>query len=318
MRGVWLEERTLSVRDDLLPPQPAGGEALVRVRLAGICGTDLELLRGYYPYTGIPGHEFVGEVVECDAAPFLVGRRVVGEINAACGDCPTCRAGRPTHCPTRTVLGIVGRNGAFADLLTLPVPNLHVVPDHVPDEAAVFAEPLAAAARILEQVAVDQGDRVLVVGAGRLGLLVAMVLARTGCEPWVVARHDRAKAILDAASITSLGEDEVAAGAWDLAVEATGTPSGFELARRALRPRGTLVMKSTYADPLQLDISSIVVDELTLVASRCGPFDEALRLLGPGGVVPTPLIQGRCPMDRAAEAFADAARPGALKVLLVP
>jgi len=306
------------VRDDLLAPEVPQGEALVRVRLAGICGTDLELLRGYYPYTGVLGHEFVGEVIECHAAPFLVGRRVVGEINAACGTCPTCGAGRPSHCPSRTVLGIVGRHGAFADLLTLPVRNLHTVPDGISDDAAVFAEPVAAAARILEQVTVGADDRVLVVGAGRLGLLVATVLARTGCRLGVVARHARAREILASSSITSLGEDQVDSGAWDLAVEASGSPAGFELARRALRPRGTLVLKSTYADRLELDISSVVVDELTLVASRCGPFDEALRLLGPDGVDPTPLIRGRYPMDRAEEAFAEAGQPGALKVLLVP
>ena len=318
MRGVWLEQGRLSIRSDLARPRPAAGEARIRVTLAGVCGTDLELVRGYYPYTGIPGHEFVGVVDSCESEPELVGRRVVGEINAACGACATCRAGRPTHCPDRTVLGIVGRGGAFAEELVLPAANLHPVPDSVDDDAAVFAEPLAAAARILEQVAVAPGDRVGVVGAGRLGLLVAMVLARTGCRLTVVARHGDARRILADAGIDTIGSDEVAPGAWDVAVEASGSPGGFELARAALRPRGTLVLKSTYADRLSLDISRIVVDELTLVASRCGPFGEALRLLETGAVDPRPLIRGRHPLDRALDAFDAAARPGALKVLLVP
>jgi 2-desacetyl-2-hydroxyethyl bacteriochlorophyllide A dehydrogenase len=318
MRGIWLEEGRLSVRDDLPEPRPAAGEALVRVRLAGICGTDLELVQGYYPYTGIPGHEFVGVVESCEAIPALVGRRVVGEINAACGRCATCRAGRPTHCPDRTVLGIVGRDGAFAERLRLPAVNLHPVPDHVDDDAAVFVEPLAAAARILEQVTLGRGDRVLVVGAGRLGLLVAMVLARTGCRLEVVARQELSRRLLDAVGISAVAVANVPAGAFDVAVEASGSPSGFEVARASLRPRGTLVLKSTYADRLALDVSRIVVDELTLVASRCGPFTEALRLLAEGEVDPRPLIRGRLPLERAMSAFEEAARPGALKWLLVP
>jgi threonine dehydrogenase-like Zn-dependent dehydrogenase len=318
MRGVWLEGRQLAVRDDLPEPTPAAGEALVHVTLAGVCGTDLELVRGYYPYTGIPGHEFVGVVESCESDPTLVGRRVVGEINAACGRCPTCRAGRPTHCPDRSVLGILGRDGAFADHLRLPAANLHPVPDGVDDDAAVFVEPLAAAARIVEQVTIGPTDRVLVVGAGRLGLLVAMVLARTGCQLEVVARHRISRQILAASRIATVEDAGVTASAFDVAVEASGAPGGFDLARSAVRPRGTLVLKSTYAERLTLDISRIVVDELTLVASRCGSFAEALRLLAAGEVDPRPLIRGRLPLERAPEAFEEAARPGALKWLLVP
>ena len=318
MRGVWLENGALSQRDDLPDPVAPPGEALVRVLLAGICATDLELVRGYYPFTGVPGHEFVGRVEACEARPELVGARVVGEINVACGACDTCASGRPTHCPDRLVLGILGRDGALAESLVLPAHALHRVPDAIPDEAAVFTEPLAAAARILEQVSIGGGDRALVVGAGRLGLLVAMVLARTGCDLTAVARHDDARRILAACGVRAVSEAEVATASYDLVVEASGAPRGFDLARRAVRPLGTLVLKSTYTESLSLDVSSIVVDELTLVASRCGPFREALGLLESGQLDPTPLIRGRYSLDHALAAFEHAARPGALKVLVEP
>lgn len=317
MRGVWLEERRLGLRHDLPEPAPAPGEAVVAVRLAGICNTDLELLRGYYPYAGVPGHEFVGVVEASPDAPEWLGRRVVGEINAACGECRACRAGLRTHCERRTVLGIVGRDGACAERLTLPVANLHRLDDALADEAAVFAEPTAAALEVLEQVAIGPGMRVLVVGAGKLGQLVARVLATTGCLLTTLARHPRQRALVDAAGI-ALAPGEPQAGAYDVAVECTGNPEGLALARRALRPRGTLVLKSTYAGAVSLELSSIVVDELTLVGSRCGPFDKALALLGAGRLDPRDLIEARYPLAEALAAFEHAARPGALKVLLQP
>jgi len=315
MRALWLEGGKLSIRDVGVPAAP--GEALVRVRLSGICGTDLELVRGYYPYTGVLGHEFVGEVAECPDREWI-GARVVAEINAACGECPTCRRGHPTHCERRTVLGIVDRHGVHAEYTSVPTANLHRVPDSVGDEAAVFTEPLAAALQILEQVHVKPDSRVLLVGAGRLGQLVAQVLALTGADLHVVAKHEHQRALLAARSITTIAPDEVEPRRWDVVVEATGSPSGFEVAAAAVRPRGALVLKSTYHGTLTLDMAPLVVDEITLVGSRCGPFAPALRLLQHGQVDPAPLIAKRLGLSEAVEAMELAARPGTLKVLLEP
>ena len=253
MLALWLENRQLTLRDDLDKPAPGPGEALIRVNCAGICNTDLELTRGYYPFAGIPGHEFVGVVEQ--GPPDLQGKRVVGEINAACGECPTCRAGRTTHCERRTVLGIVGRHGAFAEYLTLPAMNLHLVPDDLPDDVAVFTEPLAAALEIQQQVDFSPDDRVLVAGDGKLGQLIARTLVPIGCELCVVGRRPEKLALLERAGIRCGTGDQVEPGSFDLAIECTGNPDGFELARRALRPRGTLVLKSTYARKLTIDAS---------------------------------------------------------------
>lgn len=295
-----------------MPEDP--GEALVRVLLAGICNTDLELVRGYYPYRGVPGHEFVGVVERGPEG--LVGRRVVGEINAVCGVCRACRAGRRTHCERRTVLGIVGRDGAFAEYLRLPAENLHEVPDGVSTDAAVFTEPLAAALNIQEQVSVQPGDPVLVVGDGKLGQLIARTLALTGCDLLVVGRHPGKLALLEELGIGTGSAEGVVPASFDVAVECTGGPEGFRIACAALRPKGTLVMKSTYAGALTLDASAVVVNELVLVGSRCGPFPPALRLLSEGRVRPEPLIHARYPLSEGVAAFEHAARPGVLKVLV--
>lgn len=322
MQALWLENLRLGFRDDIPVPVPGKGEALVRVRLTGICATDLELVRGYYPYTGVPGHEFVGDVVavasEGEAGKSWVGARVVGEINASCGSCESCLAGRPTHCENRTVLGIINRNGAFAEYLVLPLANLHRVPEDVPDESAVFTEPLAAALEIQQQVSILPTDRVLVVGAGRLGQLAAWTLKQTGCDLTVVARHNRQKALLDQQGIRSIEEDKIPVRKSDVVIEASGSPSGFELARRAVRPRGTIVLKSTYKGDLQANFSAIVVDEITLVGSRCGPFPPALRMLQSGLVEPTSLIDSRYPLSQGVHAFEQAAKSGVLKILLHP
>lgn len=315
MRALWLENRQLSLRDIAIPER--AGEALVKVRLAGICSTDLELVKGYYPYAGVPGHEFVGEVVASPVEGW-VGRRVVGEINAACGSCEACRNGRPTHCEKRSVLGIVARDGVFAEYVSLPPANLHLVPDNVTDEMAVFTEPLAAALEILEQVAVRPTDRVLLVGAGRLGQLIARVLKLAGCELCVVARHPAQRQLLHGCGVRTIAEPDIAPGRWDLVVEATGAPAGFAIARRAVRPRGTMILKSTYAGELAVDVSAIVVDEINLVGSRCGPFAPALRLLATGLVDPTPLVAARHRLDGALAAFGQAAQSGVLKVLVEP
>ncbi|MEB3274662.1 MAG: MDR/zinc-dependent alcohol dehydrogenase-like family protein [Prochlorothrix sp.] len=314
MNGLWLEQQQLQWRTDLPTPHPSAGEALVRVLRAGICNTDLELLRGYYPYQGIPGHEFVGVVETGDDT--LQGQRVVGEINAACGQCSFCQRGIPTHCQNRTVLGIVQRNGAFAEYLSLPVVNLHPVPDSVTTEAATFTEPLAAALEIQEQVRVNPGDRVLVVGDGKLGQLVAQTLALTGCDLQVLGRHPEKLGRLETMDIATTVDPTVADRSFDVAVDCTGHPSGFDTARTALKPRGTLVMKSTYAGNLSIDASALVVDEITVVGSRCGPFDKALALLASGQVEVESLIQGQYPLDRALEAFDQAQTRGQLKILL--
>jgi threonine dehydrogenase-like Zn-dependent dehydrogenase len=314
MRGLWLENRQLQLRGDLPRPEVRDGETLVRVLLAGICNTDIELTRGYYPFAGIPGHEFVGVVEEGPAA--LRGRRVVGEINAVCHQCNTCRAGRTSHCERRTVLGIVHRNGAFAEYLTLPAENLHPVPESISDEEAVFIEPLAAALEIQQQVRIGQADRVLVVGDGKLGQLVARTLALTGCELSVAGRYLEKRALLEREGIRTVSAHEVTPRAFDIAVECSGNSEGFALARKGLRPRGTLVMKSTYAGDLTLNASSLVVDEITLVGSRCGPFQAALQLLAGRTIDPRPLIHARHALDDAIAAFTTAQRPGALKVIV--
>jgi threonine dehydrogenase-like Zn-dependent dehydrogenase len=256
--------------------------------------------------------------VAATSAPEWLGRRVVGDINLACGQCPTCQAGRPHHCENRSVLGILGKDGAFAEYLTLPLRNLWEVPASVPDEMAVFTEPLAAALEIQEQVQIAPGMRVLVVGAGRLGQLVAQTMALTGCDLKVVVRNERARLVLSERGIKTIQPGEIIKGMADLVVEATGVPEGFDLARTAVRPAGTLVMKSTYAGTVNLNLSSLVVDEIQLIGSRCGPFGTALRLLEQRQVDPTYLIDARYPLEQAVAAFSNAAQPGVWKVLLSP
>jgi len=314
MRGVWFD-RALSVRADLPRPVPAPGEALVRVSLAGICRTDLEILRGYMGFRGIPGHEFVGRV-EGPAGSPLAGRRVVGEINAGCGACAECDRGDPRHCGSRTVLGIAGRNGAFADYLTLPERNLHVVPGAVPDIEAVFAEPVAAAFEIIEQRP-DLPEPVLVIGDGKLGLLIAAVLARSGRRVVLGAkRPDRAGSILGPGiRVTPSGEIREA---FPAVVEATGRPEGWEIATAHLSPRGILVLKSTYHGKPAIDLAAIVIAEWTVLGSRCGPFAPAIEALAARDLPVAKLIEAEYPLDRSVEAFEHAVRPGALKVLIRP
>ena len=313
MLALWLEAQRLSVRNDIPAPEPPDGESLIRVLCAGICSTDLELTRGYYPYAGIPGHEFVGIVERGPKA--LVGKRVVGEINATCGECSHCKAGRSSHCSNRTVLGIVGRNGAFAEYLTLPDRNLHRVPENVSTEAATFTEPLAAALEVQEQVKVTANDRVLVVGDGRLGQLVAQTMALTGCELLVLGKGHKKLSLLSARGIETGIVGAVEPAECDIAVECTGNQEGFAIAQKALRPRGTLVMKSTYAGSLTVDAAAIVVNEQTLVGSRCGPFAPAIGLLAKGKVEVEPLIHARYALAEGVAAFEHAKRPEVLKVL---
>src|SRR5215207_1072345 len=313
MQALWLENNKIDLRDVAAPRKP--NEALIKIRKAGICSTDLELVKGYYPYTGILGHEFVGEVVEAKDASWI-GQRVVGEINVVCNECEQCLNGRLTHCEKRTVLGIVNRDGTFAEYTQLPIANLHRVPDSVPDEMAVFTEPLAAALEIQAQINIKPNERVLLIGAGRLGQLIAQTLALTGCDLRVVARHAQQQNLLKARGIKIIGEEEIQPWRWDVVVEATGSPAGFALARKAIRPRGTLVMKSTYKGELSVNFSSIVVDELNLIGSRCGPFEPALRLMESRQIDPTVLIAEEFKLDEALKAFERAAETGVLKVLV--
>lgn len=322
MQAIWLEDQTLSFREDVPIPVPGPGEALVKVRLAGICATDLELVSGYYPFKGILGHEFVGDVVavqnNVSDEYSWVGKRVVGEIIISCGACDTCRDGQPSHCTRRSVLGINNHHGAFAEFLTLPLTNLHLVPDAVHDDAAVFTEPLAASLEIQQQVHVRPDDCVYVIGAGRLGQLIAQTLALTGCELFVVARHDYQRELLTSHDIPVLNENSLPERIADIVIEATGSEEGFALARRTVRPYGTIILKSNYVGSVQVDLSSIVVDEIKVVGSRCGPFPPALRLMRRGTINPAPLIVARYPLSEGILAFQHAGEPGALKVLLIP
>ncbi len=316
MKCLWLEDQALRFRSDIPIPAPGPSQALIRMRLAGVCSTDLELVRGYYPFSGIPGHEFVGEVVSCPSDITLEGKRVVGEINIACGACPTCLSGLPRHCERRKVLGIHDWNGVFAQYLLLPISNLHQVPDSVSDQAAVFTEPLAAACEILDQVQIRPTDKVLIIGAGRLGQLAAQVLQVSGCNLEVATHHPKQEKVLASRNIRFVRETELGGAKYDVVIEATGNPGGFQLAQQLVRPRGTIVLKSTYKGNVQVDFSSIVVNEITLVGSRCGSFTSALELLAAERVDPLPLIEAVFPLDQAILAFEQAGKPGVLKVLI--
>lgn len=301
-----------------VPVPAADGEALVRVVLAGICNTDLEIVRGYAGFNGTIGHEFVG-VVEASPVPSLLGQRVVGEINAGCGHCRLCLSGDSRHCAERTVLGIVGRDGAFAEYLRLPVSNLLVVPAAVSDEAAVFTEPIAAAAEITEQVALSPSERVAVLGDGKLGQLIARVLRTTGCDLTLIGKHEAKLGLAAAAGIRTILKDDVPTGLidrFDTVVEATGSPSGFEMAIALTRPRGRLVLKSTFHGAVAIDLSRVVVDEISIIGSRCGRFDRALELLASGAIDPEPLITAQYDLAAGVEAMVAAGKPGAMKVLL--
>jgi len=291
---------------------------LVRVVQAGVCNTDLELVKGYMNFTGVPGHEFVGVVEQAVGREELIGQRVTGEINAACGVCEACRANRPTHCPNRTTLGIDRRDGAFADYLTLPFENLHPLPASVSDDQAVFVEPLAAACEILEQVKIRPTDRVAVIGDGKLGLLCAQVVTLTGCDLIAVGRHaDKLQILKRRGMEVTTDFSAIKPATLDTVVEATGTPSGFALARQLVRPRGTIVLKSTYqGEALPVNLTAIVVDEITLIGSRCGPFEPAIRLLATRQVEVESLIQARYPLEEGLAAFERAAVKGTLKVIV--
>jgi len=300
---------------DLPRPVPGDGEALIRLRMAGICNTDLEITRGYMHFSGVPGHEFVGEVVACDAAEWM-GRRVVGEINAGCGMCAMCRRNLERHCPDRQVLGIQNRNGALAEFLTLPVKNLHEVPGSISDEAAVFTEPLAAACEILQQLRIDPDWRIAVLGDGKLGQLVIRVLRLTGADLTMIGRHPEKLALAEPLGVRTRLFEPGMTGTCDMVVEASGSSGGLEAAIALVRPRGIVVLKSTTHDACRINMAPAVVKEITITGSRCGPFAPAVRMLEQGLVDVLPLVTKIFPFSDALEAFGKAQHPGMMKILL--
>jgi len=304
-----------TLRGDYPTPKPRRDEALVAVRMAGICRTDLEVLRGYMHFRGVMGHEFVGTVV---AGPKKWrDKRVVAEINCVCGRCDMCRRGTSNHCRNRTVLGIDGRDGVFAEYAAVPVRNLHAVPDGLSDEEAVFVEPLAAALQLVRQVKFDRAQKVVVLGDGRLGQLVARALKPLVRRPMLVGKHAAKLEAAEKQGIqTVLADEFVPSAQADVVVDATGSPSGFELAMRTVRPRGTIVLKSTFAANDGLNLAPVVINELTVVGSRCGPFPDALRELATGQVDVSALITGRLPLSQGPAALAAAQEPHAIKVLI--
>jgi threonine dehydrogenase-like Zn-dependent dehydrogenase len=296
-------------------PRRAQGEALVRVRMAGICNTDLELLRGYMGFRGVPGHEFVGEVERADSEA-LMGRRVVGEINCVCGTCRYCRLEMPHHCLDRTVLGILGRDGAFAEYLTLPERNLHLVPASMPDDVAVFAEPVAAAFRILEQVPISGDNRVVVLGDGKLGQLIAQVLRMRTKQITCVGKHAWKLALLKKHGVRTALHTETIENAADVVVDATGSGAGLARALELVRPEGTIVLKTTVAGGSAMDMSLPVINEVRIIGSRCGPFRPALEALALGTVEVRQLISAVYPLAEAVHALEHAGARDALKVLM--
>ncbi len=315
MLALRVHKNRLSLRDINKPDNEQ--EPLVRVLLSGICNTDLEIARGYAGFNGTIGHEFVG-VVEEGADRNLIGRRVVGEINAGCGTCERCSGGDPRHCATRTVLGIVGRDGAHAEFLQLPAVNLLPVPDSIPDEHAVFTEPLAAACGVIERVAIAPDERVAVIGDGKLGLLCAQVVGLTGAPTLLIGKHDAKLRIAARRGLETSSPKDAAKRTrqFDVVVEASGSASGFNLALDLLRPKGKLVLKSTFHGTTEVNTARVVVDEISIVGSRCGRFAPALDLLKRNAIDVDSLISEEYPLARGVHAMKRARAKGVLKVLL--
>jgi alcohol dehydrogenase len=315
MLAVHLESGRVGIEQVPIPDRPEGF-ALIRLLVGGICNTDLELQRGYYGFAGTPGHEFVGEVVAADS-PALVGMRVVGEINLACTCCSWCLRGLGRHCPNRTVLGIVKHPGAFSEYLTLPERNLHLVPDSISTDAAVFTEPLGAACEILDQVSIPAGGAVAVLGDGKLGLLISQVLSAHGCRVHQFGRHRDKLRIAERRGVTAeIGGVNMPEAEYEWVVDATGSAAGLRAAVRMTQPRGTVILKSTVHGEVPVDTAPVIVNEITLVGSRCGRFEPALALLERGAVDVMSMISERFPLTETSAAFTRAAQPGIMKVLL--
>ncbi|WP_435015964.1 MDR/zinc-dependent alcohol dehydrogenase-like family protein [Tundrisphaera sp. TA3] len=309
MRGVYCDGASVELRNGLAEPTPAPGEVLLRVRAVGICDTDIELAKGYMGFRGILGHEFVG----ADAS----GRRFTAEINNACEACPTCRAGMPHHCPNRTVLGILNHDGAMADVVAVPERNLHPIPDAIEDREAVFIEPLAAAFRVAEQVALNAGVRVAVVGDGKLGMLCAWVARLCGAGVTLVGKHPEKLALAGPGiEPLPLADAGSRARSFDVVIDATGSTSGLETALGLVHPCGTVVLKTTVAGPHSTSLAPIVIDEVRVIGSRCGPFPPAIAALRDRTIDVRPLIAATFPLDQAEDAFRAASAKGARKILM--
>ena len=316
MEAIYWNGRELSLDASYPMPKADDWTALVKVHLAGICSTDLQIFKGYMDFQGVPGHECVGSVVQ--GPQELMNKRVVGEINFACGGCDYCNRGLDRHCPTRSVMGILGADGAFAEFVSVPVTNLHVVPASVSDEEAVFTEPLAAAFEILEQVQLNPGDEVLVLGDGKLSFLCAQVLRLASANVALVGKHPDKLKLIKRSGVKTMLLSDWKPKQFDVVVEATGSPSGLQLAMGAVRPRGTLVLKTTIAGEHKVSLAPLVINEITVVGSRCGPFAPALDALRERSVSVTPLIEKVYPLSEGVEAIAHAGKPSARKILLQP
>jgi threonine dehydrogenase-like Zn-dependent dehydrogenase len=316
MKAVLRKGRSICI-EDVPIPVPDEGEALIKVIKAGICSTDLEMLKGYMDFEGILGHEFMGCVIESDEKQW-VGRRVVGEINIPCGFCEICSANDPKHCPSRQVLGILRKDGVFAEFVTLPLKNLHVIPSNISDVEAVFIEPLAAAIAIFDQAKVDQEDEVLVLGDGKLGLLVAQVMQTRSANVFCAGHHSRKLVLLQKRGVKTTQNAQEWDKKYDLVVEATGTSKGIDEALRFVKPKGKIIAKSTFHGMAKIDFSALVVNEIQLIGSRCGSFVDALNFLKNESVGLEEMVDANFPLAHAKRAFDKAMDPSVVKVLMTP
>lgn len=314
MKALVYKDKLELIRDHPRP-QPESDEVLIRVTHAGICNTDLEIIKGYMGFSGVPGHEFVGRVEESNDRN-LIDKRVVGEINLSCGTCSYCLKNMQNHCPVRSVLGIHNKDGVFAEYVTLPVKNIHTVPDSILDEEAVFIEPLAAAFEITEQVDIKQNDSVCVLGDGKLGLLIGQVMSLSGCNLTVVGKHDEKLSILGALGIDTSIVTKFDKKGFDIVIDSTGSPDGIQSSLDIVRPMGKVILKTTIADECRLNINSLVVNEITLVGSRCGPFDKAIEALDSKTINVSPLVSNIFSLDDGIEAFKYASKRDVMKVIL--
>ena len=316
MKATYFDGKQIILDENF--PDPSSDETLVRVNLAGICGTDLEILDGYMEYTGILGHEFVG-TVEKSRNPTMVGKRVVGEINAGCGKCDSCMGGMQRHCPSRTVLGILKRDGAFAEFLSLPEKNLHVIPDSISNEQAVFVEPLAAAFEIKEQVSLKPEWNVAVVGDGRLAQLIIQVIKLTCSNITCFGKHEsKLEGLVQSGIKIKIGIESTDEKLFDLVVEATGSNSGFVDTMKLVKPRGIVILKSTIASRENLDLTPTIINEITLIGSRCGLFKPAIDALASGIISVNSMIDSTFPLEKFEDAIVHAKKPNTLKVFLKP
>ena len=315
LRALLIENGETKIIEDHPKPKVKPEWVLIKTDIVGICKTDLELVKGYMNFNGVPGHEFVG-VVEESSDEKLLGKRVVGEINFACGSCEYCRMGLQRHCPNRSVLGIQNADGAFAEYITLPQENIHILPKGVSDDQAVFVEPLAASLEILMQTHIKPTWKVFVLGDGKLGLLISQVLRLTGCDLVLVGKHENKLKIVERMGVKTATLEKLPETEADLVVECTGNPNGYNLAKRLVRPSGIIVAESTYHQNLELNWSEIVVDEITIIGSRCGPFAPAIRLLEQGLIDTDSLITAKYPFEEVLRAFEHARDSEAIKILV--